>query len=570
MLKKTIIAGLATGALIVGLNPSPAAAFEDTASVNTFGLEESSNTVFLFYDKMEAGDRFIITVGDNYYDTVSGYFQNATGTIQLAKDSYPVLKGLANKDKVNVQIVEPKKGTVEGQTKSFSFEVQQGSYLPTSMAVDQALLSKGGSNQDIVLRFDENYTPGFNDKVVYTPLDASGNPIKADIMESSVTASRLSSYKIADAQAFTYAVSPPKTAESYRIEFVTAGKVLDEFTQTVPVGSYFGTVRNVEIVAKRTVSLGEVVKPVVEVVDVDGNRRDVTAQASIVYSGNYISYDDKNRQVFTVDNKSENVGKSFIMTATYAGKADSTTFYIESDSRALKLDSLAGVTATDNVVNFQLQNKDGSPVKLDWKPTQASVSFKNASNTAASIKGSVTDMANMNVNGSGKLTLNASAPTEADLVIVFSDNNGNSLALEAGHYKFTAAQEKMTIIMGINSNKMLVNGQLKQIDTTPVISDNRTFVPLRALSEGFGAKVDFKDADQSVTITLGDKVVAMKNGDKTYTINGVAKTMDVAPYINNDSRIMVPVRFVAEALGFKVEASFNSDGTTANVLFSNN
>jgi len=42
--------------------------------------------------------------------------------------------------------------------------------------------------------------------------------------------------------------------------------------------------------------------------------------------------------------------------------------------------------------------------------------------------------------------------------------------------------------------------------------------------------------------------VVFKIGDNKYTVNGVEKTMDVAPYIK-DGRTYVPVRYVAEAVG---------------------
>lgn len=47
----------------------------------------------------------------------------------------------------------------------------------------------------------------------------------------------------------------------------------------------------------------------------------------------------------------------------------------------------------------------------------------------------------------------------------------------------------------------------------------------------------------------------MKNGKKEYTVNGQKKNMDTTPYINDDNRTMVPARFVAEGLGYNVHWS---------------
>ncbi len=54
--------------------------------------------------------------------------------------------------------------------------------------------------------------------------------------------------------------------------------------------------------------------------------------------------------------------------------------------------------------------------------------------------------------------------------------------------------------------------------------------------------------------TAGD-VVAIQPGSTTYTVNGVEKTMDVAPFIDAASQsMMVPVRFIADGVGITEES----------------
>jgi len=55
-------------------------------------------------------------------------------------------------------------------------------------------------------------------------------------------------------------------------------------------------------------------------------------------------------------------------------------------------------------------------------------------------------------------------------------------------------------------------------------------------------------------------------GSPVYTVNGVEKTADVAPFVA-DSRTFVPVRFAAEAFGIKVTPTYHEDGSVADVLF---
>ena len=59
----------------------------------------------------------------------------------------------------------------------------------------------------------------------------------------------------------------------------------------------------------------------------------------------------------------------------------------------------------------------------------------------------------------------------------------------------------------------------------------------------------------------------MSIGETTYTINDEEQTMDVAPVIGSGDRTYVPIRFVAEALGYKVTPLYAADGTTASVVF---
>ena len=48
----------------------------------------------------------------------------------------------------------------------------------------------------------------------------------------------------------------------------------------------------------------------------------------------------------------------------------------------------------------------------------------------------------------------------------------------------------------------------------------------------------------------------MEIGNKTVNVNGVRKTLDVAPYLK-EGRTMVPLRFIAEEL--KGEINWNND-----------
>lgn len=121
--------------------------------------------------------------------------------------------------------------------------------------------------------------------------------------------------------------------------------------------------------------------------------------------------------------------------------------------------------------------------------------------------------------------------------------------------------------MTIQSDTILVDGKAIKTEVAPFITDGRTLVPIRVLAESFGATVEFDPQTYVITITQGDNVTEMKVNDVNYTINGVGKRMDRAPYIAYSGRTIVPVRFAAEGLGYHVEAIAFPDGSTKEVVF---
>ena len=65
-------------------------------------------------------------------------------------------------------------------------------------------------------------------------------------------------------------------------------------------------------------------------------------------------------------------------------------------------------------------------------------------------------------------------------------------------FAFTAAD---TMLMQIGSDRMFINDEQIDLDVPPQLIDDRTMVPLRAVSEAFGLKVEWNDATSTVIIT---------------------------------------------------------------------
>ncbi|MCW2277454.1 tetratricopeptide repeat protein [Heliophilum fasciatum] len=95
------------------------------------------------------------------------------------------------------------------------------------------------------------------------------------------------------------------------------------------------------------------------------------------------------------------------------------------------------------------------------------------------------------------------------------------------------------------------------------IRHNRVLVPLRAVFEAFGADVTWDSAAQTVTAVQGNRRISLTAGSMTARVNGEERQLDVPAIIDESTgRMLVPLRFVAESLGAKVDYQ----GATQTVL----
>ena len=110
-----------------------------------------------------------------------------------------------------------------------------------------------------------------------------------------------------------------------------------------------------------------------------------------------------------------------------------------------------------------------------------------------------------------------------------------------------------TVCMAAPSISVLVNGTAVDFpDQKPFINaDSRTMVPVRAPMEAIGCTVDWDDVNKIAIITKGDTTAIFTIGSKDYMVNGQRMTMDTLPEIVN-SRTVFPIRFCAEAFGAEV------------------
>ncbi len=90
-------------------------------------------------------------------------------------------------------------------------------------------------------------------------------------------------------------------------------------------------------------------------------------------------------------------------------------------------------------------------------------------------------------------------------------------------------------------------------DAKPYVDDyGRTQVPVRAVAEMLDCDVDWNGDTKTATVTRDGGVITLKYGSDIMTVNDKPVQMDTSVIIKND-RTYIPIRFVAEALGLAVE-----------------
>lgn len=108
------------------------------------------------------------------------------------------------------------------------------------------------------------------------------------------------------------------------------------------------------------------------------------------------------------------------------------------------------------------------------------------------------------------------------------------------------------IILTVGEKEASVFGEVKLNDVAPVVKNDRTMLPARFIAESLGADVMWDQADQQVTITKGDTVIVITIGSDTAYINEMPYTLDSPAFVEND-RTYTPLRFISEQLGASVD-----------------
>ena len=317
------------------------------------------------------------------------------------------------------------------------------------------------------------------------------------------------------------------------------------------------------------ITLGQFVN--VDAYFVDGNGIKVPADVTFGFDGEAVrDFNTANGTFWTPADSSVNdslIGTEVTIYAYNSAKhqlVDKTLTVVKSyTDKTLEFGSEQGPIAKDNKVPVSVVNEDGKVQQVKgtieaWVADQSNEDAKvSVDTTNATVTG-----------GKGSITVYSDEETTADIVVIVKA--GTEVYPATLHYTFGAEDPlaNRTVVMTIDSTEYVVNNNVFTGDAAPYIDDAwRTMVPIRALMEAFDSEVIWNQDDSTVTINFdGDTQIVMTVGETGYTIDGVDGEMDTVP-VNTGDRVYVPIRFVAEGIGFHVLPLYNADGLTASVVF---
>ena len=159
------------------------------------------------------------------------------------------------------------------------------------------------------------------------------------------------------------------------------------------------------------------------------------------------------------------------------------------------------------------------------------------------------------ISADGNLVLNVENPEEyaGKKLLVFYTIQTMSLPPQTPPERIVVIDEPETVTISFNIGDAVlnINGEKIEVTAPYIAGEGTTLVPLRVISEAFGAEVTWDGETKSVKIVDGTTEIALQIESNTAVVNGEEKTLDAAPELTNDTT-MVPLRFISETLGAEV------------------
>ena len=142
-------------------------------------------------------------------------------------------------------------------------------------------------------------------------------------------------------------------------------------------------------------------------------------------------------------------------------------------------------------------------------------------------------------------------------LLVFYDFATMSIPAQTNPVKVVVLEESekmqnVEISFCIGDSILSINGNKVEVEAPYIAGEGVTLVPLRVISEAFGAEVNWDGETKTVTISHNDNNISVQIDNNTALVNGENKTLEEAPELTENGITMLPLRFISEELGATV------------------
>ena len=265
----------------------------------------------------------------------------------------------------------------------------------------------------------------------------------------------------------------------------------------------------------------------------------------------------ENLLTFTVDIPSEIQGKAeYIVLREHNGTVDALTTSKNADGEYIEVKDNTIIIHAKKFSAYQLIAKDADPTpsrRGGGGGGSSSLTVKFETNGAPSIK-------SVRVSRNNVITA-PTTPVKDGFVFDgwYTDKNfatkfdfNTKITKSITLYAKWVEKAKTSIILTIGQKDATIDGKTVSNDVAPRIVNDRTMLPIRFIAEALGAKVDWIEESQTVKITAENIDISLVIGEDFATVNSEKIDLDSPSFIEND-RTYLPIRFVSEKLGADVK-----------------
>ena len=129
----------------------------------------------------------------------------------------------------------------------------------------------------------------------------------------------------------------------------------------------------------------------------------------------------------------------------------------------------------------------------------------------------------------------------------------SSAAAMAAETDTQTIPQKVEMAFQAGDRILNINGTDVEVEPPVIVGEGTTLVPLRVITEAFGAKVEWIGETQTIKLSYPDVNITLQIGNKVATVNDHTEMLDEAPILTEDTWVtMVPLRFISETFGATV------------------